>query len=390
MRGICRIKFQFYIFSVFFFIVTGILAFYLHSVRLYGLAQRISDNKISPNSAIQRFITQRFFSEPIKQETDYHPLYVDPERIFSGDHSWVSTLSAQRIRTVVATGDIMLARSVNKQVAERNNYLWPYIRILSILKNADATLINLESPLIPDCPLTDSGMIFCGDPRNINGLEYAGIDVANIANNHIGNYGPDGIRVTTDMLNNADIGISGTHRPFIKDIRGLKIGFIGFNDIGETPEIILPAQMKQIAESVKAASAISDLVVVSFHWGEEYTRQPNARQVQLAFHAINSGADIIIGNHPHWVQPVLRYGKGFIVFAHGNTIFDQMWSEETTVGVIGKYVLYDDILIDVEFIPIKIASFRQPYILDQTQSDMVLTMMRNESVKLEKNHINAQ
>lgn len=109
---------------------------------------------------------------------------------------------------------------------------------------------------------------------------------------------------------------------------------------------------------------------LAFHWGAEYVSVPQSAEgiapddpVEIAHLAVDAGADFIIGNHPHWVQAVELYRGKLIVYAHGNYIFDQMWSYETRVGVIGLYTFYDDKLVRVEFIPTIIEDYAQPRLL---------------------------
>jgi poly-gamma-glutamate synthesis protein (capsule biosynthesis protein) len=104
--------------------------------------------------------------------------------------------------------------------------------------------------------------------------------------------------------------------------------------------------------------------------------------IELAHAAIDAGADFIIGNHPHWVQGVEIYKGKWITYAHGNFIFDQMWSYETRVGVIGKYTFYDDTLIGVEFIPIRIDNYAQPNPMTGQERQDTLDIMKKDTADL--------
>jgi poly-gamma-glutamate synthesis protein (capsule biosynthesis protein) len=111
--------------------------------------------------------------------------------------------------------------------------------------------------------------------------------------------------------------------------------------------------------------------------------------IDIAHLAIDSGADLIIGNHPHWVQATEIYKRkpglgeaaasdeGWISYAHGNYIFDQMWSYETRVGVIGKYTFYDDQLIGVEFTPTLIDNYTQPIPMTGDERQSILDGMKS-------------
>lgn len=302
--------------------------------------------------------------------------------IFQSDHSWIATLSSENVRTIIATGDIIPARSVNFQTVSRNDFLWPYKNISEITKNADFTIANLESPLIRSCPLTNDGMIFCGDRRNVEGLVYAGIDAVNLANNHSTNYGREGIIDTENILTSNKIVFFGTENLAIINIRGLTVGLLGFNNIGSSGGLVQEANLEKIKKDIDFLKNITDIIIVSYHWGTEYTDLPTGWQKELARRSIEYGADLVIGNHPHWIQPVEVYQGKVIMYAHGNFIFDQMWSDRTEQGVIGKYVFYNTKLIDVQFIPIIIRDYGQAQIPDVVTSKNIIDNLKNNSIEL--------
>lgn len=278
--------------------------------------------------------------------------------------------------TLIATGDIIPARSVNTQTIKRNDFTWGWKNIAPILQEGDITLINLESPLIPNCPVTDEGMKFCGDQRHIEGLLSAGVDVVSIANNHVGNYGIEGVQETVRLLEkNAMRVIGGDKQPVTIQVKNVKVSFLAYNDIGYKEEGIAWAETQIMKQEIAEAKKQSDVVVVSMSWGVEYTREPSDRQQELAHIIIDAGADLIIGNHPHWIQTVEHYKEGYIMYAHGNTIFDQMWSEETKIGVIGKYTFLGKKLKEVEFIPTYIKNYGQPMLLTGELKEKVLQML---------------
>ena len=267
--------------------------------------------------------------------------------------------------TLVATGDLIPARSANAQIQRKEDPNWPFGNTMESLKSADITLVNLETPLLKDCPVTEEGFKFCGNSNNISGMVEAGVDIANLANNHLGNYGTLGINETKELLTENRIEYTGTGDVVYKTVKNATFAFLGYNDIGYNQEGISWADKDTIVNEVSLADKNADIVVVSFHWGTEYTQHPTQRQIDLAHFAIDNGADLIIGNHPHWVQSEEEYKGKFIKYAHGNFIFDQMWSEETKRGVIGKYVFEDKKLVEKVFIPVYISDYGQANILTQ-------------------------
>jgi poly-gamma-glutamate synthesis protein (capsule biosynthesis protein) len=312
----------------------------------------------------------------------YDPQPVNIDSIFLDDHSWTNMLPDKKTTTFVAVGDVMLGRSVNKYSVQSNNFSWHFEETKHLLNNADLTFINLESPFNKECNLTSEGMRFCSDTRNIQALQNAGIDIANLANNHIGDQGKEAMQLTQDLLNSYNIATTGTMSQTILKVNNITFAFIGYNDIPPKQNYINWADEEIIPIDVKQASTNADVVVVSFHWGVEYQSNPTARQKALAYLAIDSGADLVIGHHPHWIQPVEVYKNKLIVYSLGNFVFDQMWSQKTREGVVGKFVFYEDQIIDAEFIPILIENPGKPTIATNTSKDKILNELSTLSKSL--------
>ena len=274
--------------------------------------------------------------------------------------------------TLLFGGDVMLGRSVNTRMIKYQDFLWPFQKISALLSSADLSIINLESPFRSGCRPTDGGMVFCADPRSVEGLVTAGIDVVNIANNHIFNQGQEGIDETIAILNNNNIAFVGadprvrpTNDPRVDPqkstftLKNTKITFLGFPDIASVSQEIATATPDNIRAQISAAKKDSDLVIATFHWGNEYSHR-SLHQVELAHLAVDSGADVVIGHHPHWVQEVETYLGKPIYYSLGNLVFDQMWSEETRTGLVVKLNFSGSTLISQEQIPIKIFDYGQP------------------------------
>lgn len=309
---------------------------------------------------------------------------LDLNDIFNPNYKIDPGLSRDELRTIIVSGDVIPARSVNSQVLKYKDFTWPYLKTADITKNADITFINLETPIIENCPVTSEGMIFCGDSKNIEGLKYAGVDVVSLANNHAGNYGEKGVEETIKLLDDNGIKSTGTAKSnlSIVNLRGINFAFLGYNDITKFQPGVSNVDEEKIKKEIREAKNQAEVVVVTFHWGEEYKDQPDDRQRYLGHLAVDAGADLVIGNHPHWIQPVEIYQNKLIAYAHGNFVFDQMWSQETKEGVIGKYTFYKSQLIDIKFIPIQIENYGQPYILSDNKRDRILNEMFAKSIKL--------
>ena len=302
----------------------------------------------------------------------FHPSYVVPR-------------DPSKIRTMIVTGDIIPARGVNYFATIRHDFLWPFRPTAAYTSNADVTFVNLETPLFAGCPVNpNSGFTFCGDARFVNGLSLMGADVANLANNHTSNYGAEGITATEQLLNSHGILTTGEGPVAVLDVRGIKFGFIGFNGVGRAID------REAVKEGIARARQQADVVVVQFHWGKEYERQPMPDRavptpddpVTIGHLAIDWGADIVIGNHPHWYQGVEVYHGKLITYAHGNFVFDQMWSEETREGVIGTYTFYGTQLVAATWKPYRIYDYGQPVFMNAKDSATALQTMEAASDQL--------
>lgn len=268
----------------------------------------------------------------------------------------------QRI-TIVATGDVLLGRSINFRMVRDNNFNWPFEKVADVLREADFSFINLEGPLFENCPPTQTGMVFCGDRKAASGLVFAGVDACNLANNHILNYGEDGLKETIDILSQNNIGVFGGEKILRKNIKGVNFSFLGFNEVG-LGQRAYEDLLLNVAEKIRQEKEFSDVVVVSFHWGNEYTEDISPRQKQLGYLAIDSGADIVVGHHPHWVQSKEVYKDKPIYYSLGNFVFDQMWSQKTREGLIVSFEFEGKNLLGEKEFPVLIEDFGQPLILN--------------------------
>lgn len=291
-----------------------------------------------------------------------------------GDNvSMVDDLPQQHIREVLLGGDVMLGRSVGFNIVRHQDFSYPVIHIGERLRKADATIVNLENPIVENCPLVTEGMIFCSSPGTVSTLQFMGVDLVNLANNHTLNYGEDGLEQTKSFLENSDIAYTGTGELGVIDVRGLKIGVLGYLQLGGTQGVLEEADLESVREDVEAAGDDVDVLLVNFHWGAEYVPNPTTYQRQLAFAAVDAGADVVFGHHPHWVQGMEIYDGRPIFYSLGNLVFDQMWSQETREGMVVSLSFYKDSLLEVQLFPIFMEDFAQPVWMPRGYGNAVLS-----------------
>jgi poly-gamma-glutamate capsule biosynthesis protein CapA/YwtB (metallophosphatase superfamily) len=260
--------------------------------------------------------------------------------------------------TLILTGDVMLGRSVMSQSINKKNFNYPFLKVANELKKADVTAVNLENPIVVNCPTTNEGMIFCADSKMMSGLNFAGVDLVTLANNHTKNYGKNGLTQTEKYLKEAQIDFIGVDNLAIKTVNKTKFGFLGFDFVSDKPN---DSDYELIRNSKKEV----DVLVVMVHWGVEYMDKPTQTQKDMAKKIIEAGADVIAGSHPHWVQN-MEYIEGKPVFySLGNFVFDQPWSEPTKNGLAVKLYFKDKKLEKIKDMPVYIKNLGQPEWVNQ-------------------------
>jgi poly-gamma-glutamate synthesis protein (capsule biosynthesis protein) len=291
--------------------------------------------------------------------------------------------------SVVAVGDIMLSRHVGAKIDEAGDPSLPFAKVKEILDGADITFGNLECPLSSsDIPIRE-GLVFRCLTKYVSGLKNAGFDVLSTANNHSFDQGPDNLEFTIDYLKSVDILPVGTFKQSqlsnsmeldssIK--KGDTIfGFLSYsytarNDGGKSrhDQIATMHDLEQLKSDIQNLEPQSDIVVVSMHAGTEYVRTPNAEQVSFAHAAIDAGADVVIGHHPHWVQTIEIYRGKPVFYSLGNFVFDQMWSQDTREGLMIRLNIKDKKLKNAELLPVVIDNYCCPRPADEAESQAIL------------------
>jgi hypothetical protein len=249
------------------------------------------------------------------------PTLVEPAGQIAGE-----MMAAGKVVQIRAVGDVMLGRSVQARTIRYGDWVWPFGETAGYLRETDMTIGNLENPLTYECPETNEGMIFCGRAEMAEGLTAAGFDVVSLANNHAHNYGARGLAETEEILTSRKITGLQPYETSVYGAGAMDVGVMGLDDV----TMRVNTDLATAALSTMSA----DLKVVIIHWGDEYQDQPNERQVKLGRELVDGGADVVIGAHPHWVQPVEEYRGRLIFYSLGNFVFDQMWSDETRQGGI--------------------------------------------------------
>lgn len=271
-------------------------------------------------------------------------------------------------------GDIMLSRTVNAKMQAYDDYAWPARLIASSTANADISVFNLESPFLKNSNYTvlTGSFAFKANPLAIQTLKLLGADVISLANNHLLNAGKQGVIDTLDILSENNILSVGAglneeqaRKAAIIEKDEWRLAFLSYaypNDYSvatETRAGIATMDIDNLKEDIKSLKEEVDLVIVLMHAGIEYVSFPQKDQVDFAHSAIDFGADLVIGHHPHWPQTWEIYNDKAIFYSLGNFIFDQMWSKGTSQGLLAEIVFQPDLSAQARLIPIIIQDYGQ-------------------------------
>ena len=292
--------------------------------------------------------------------------------------------------TLIAVGDIMLSRSVEQLMVKQNDFTLPFSSLASLTKNADITFGNLETAILPGRQINTGEFMFRTSPKSVTGLNLGGFDVVSLANNHTPNFGLDGLKSTFSNLDKAGIKFVGAgidsqaaSQPVITEKQGIKFGFLAY--VYQQPANYQAAanhpgvnfmDLAKLKTDVKILKPQVDFVIVSMHAGTEYVPEPNQEQIDFAHAAIEAGASLVIGSHPHVVQTVQKYKDGYIFYSLGNFIFDQLWSDDTQQGLMAKVSFSPKQIDDIEFIPVQINKNFAPQLASATTTQKIINRLK--------------
>lgn len=303
--------------------------------------------------------------------------------------------------SIAITGDVMFARNM-AGVLNLNSS--PFAGVSNVTSKVDLLIINFENAA------TTSGVAVKGDvplkcdPIYVPLAKANNRTVATLANNHVFDYGVNGMRETVKVLKeNGIIPIgageneSSAHNATTLSINGRKITIINYMDSENFKEYsynVIPYAngsspgysayniddaKKQIAEARKNGS---DLIIVSIHFGNEYSRSPNSNQIKIAHQLIDAGADGVIGSHPHVTQGIEMYKGKPICYSLGNFIFDQS-NPATHIAYFVKIELVNNTGILTVY-PVKISGYL-PYFMSPSEGKALLQELNPQCKELKIN-----
>lgn len=288
----------------------------------------------------------------------------------------VANIASPKTYKIIFAGDIMLDRGVEQMIKTNGkNYDFPFSKIKKDL-DADIVFANLESMISDKGRNIGSIYSFRADPEAIDGLKNSGFDIVSLANNHAFDYDREAFEDTMNRLTDAGIAYTGAgfnkeeaHSAKIIELDDFKVGFLGYTEFlypysfaTEDRSGITELSQENLKRDIVKAKNEVDFLVITFHCGDEYQPEPNQNQTIWSGLAIDYGADMIIGHHPHVTQPIKKYNDKYIAYSLGNFVFDQYFSEETMSGFLFEVEVQDGMVTNAKKKHYKLNEYYQPEI----------------------------
>ena len=291
---------------------------------------------------------------------------------------------------ISAVGDIMLAGRW-APLLRKNGYDHPFKGVRSALALGDINIANLESPIAAGGhEYVGKKFRFRAEPKVAQAIRAAGFNLVTLANNHSMDFGGEALTETLQHLSDngiawigAGINLSDSRKMALYTVKGKRIAFLGYSltqptefFAGQGRPGTAPGYEKLVAADVTSARSQADYVIVSFHWGKEASSAVQGYQRAAAHKAIEAGADVIIGHHPHVLQGIERYKSGIIFYSLGNFTFA---SKSTTADVSAIIRLkLSDGRREAEIIPLDVLHRRvgfQPHLLTGERGAAVIEQL---------------
>ncbi|MDW7674704.1 MAG: CapA family protein [Bacillota bacterium] len=301
--------------------------------------------------------------------------------------------------TINAVGDCSIGNDEKYPYLNSFNYIFEKVNrdysfflknVRPIFEKDDLTIANLETTLTNTTNRMKKRFNFKGDPSYVKILNEGSVEVVNVANNHIYDYLQAGYIDTIINLEKAGLKYFGSdvfpefkyENKLIEEIKGLKVGFLGYIC---WPKLDI---RKKLKEDLAYMRENTNLIIVSFHWGKEFNNYPTSSQRKIAYYAIDNGADLILGHHPHVIQGIENYKNKNIIYSLGNFCFGGQinFKDKDTFIYQHTFTFNDDVLIKEtnEVIPCAISSLKnknncQPIPLEGKDKIRVLRRIKKYS-----------
>lgn len=270
---------------------------------------------------------------------------------------------------LLAVGDVNCAHWITP-ILDASGTSYPYKNIKHLLSTGDLVIANLEAPFCEKGEPYPKNFVFKVPARHADVLKDGNINLVSLANNHILDYGIPGLVTTIETLKKASIFFAGAgenindaYKPAFFRLKNMDIAFFSFSmtfpksfwATDSTGGTAYP-YFSIIKDSISAYRSRADFIIASFHWGKELTSIPKDYQRRMAHFVINSGADLIIGHHPHVLQGIEIYKEKYIFYSLGNFVFAS-YSNKAIDSMILEADLTKAGIKNIRIIPINVNNY---------------------------------
>lgn len=326
-----------------------------------------------------------------------------PEPVYQADGSIEITLTA--------VGDVTIGRNVQHKGTsifekelkkQKNDPNFIFRNVKDIFESDDLTIANFEGVLADTYSIPSSkknnDFLFLASPEYAQVLSNNGVEAVTMENNHIGDFGEDGINNTIAAMESAGVVWANKNHMAVFETQGIRIGMLAYQIVPplRSDEMQADELQARVASDIALAKQTCDIVTVSFHWGKELDYSPRNespyRQVTLGRAAIDAGADLVLGHHSHRINPIEKYNGKYIVYSLANCSFagNNKPSDMCTFIFQCKFRIRDGEIVDNPFriIPCRISSRRDyndfaitPYTETENIKTVISTLTKRDNIK---------
>ncbi|HWP81167.1 MAG TPA: CapA family protein [Bacteroidota bacterium] len=301
--------------------------------------------------------------------------------------------------SLIAFGDVNLGRAVGQELL-KGDLDYPFAQARPLVTSADIVFVNLESQLSEQGGETQHpkyNLIFCGPPEGAKALRHFGVTVVSTANNHAFDYGLKGLRETIDYVTAEGMRYVGTSKdstelfaPAIIESNGVRVGFVAYTEfvnmkLGWQGRIAV-FEEPRVQREIERLRATVDVVVASYHGGNEYVDTPHRRTLRNLRLLAEAGADVVIGHHPHVPQGIERHKGTLIAYSLGNFVFYQPqrhWTQRGfALNVKFRKSLGTTRPVDARIVPLMAGKQPSPMILESERASLLERLQRLSTVPI--------
>ena len=332
-------------------------------------------------------------SNPVSESEEKPADELEPTKEAGKEEKLINSAAKEAV-TMHFAGDVQFSGKVEDLLLKKG-FDYPYQHLGSLFTDDDLTFINLETPVTSGgVAAQNKSFVYKSSPKALKSLAAAGVDVVNLANNHILDQGVKGLTDTLTHLKDNKLGYVGAglnrkeaYSPVYYEKNGIKIALLGFTRVipeanwraeAGKPGVADAYNSTEAIKAIKQANKEADLVIVMAHWGQERHTTPDENQKKLGYEFIDAGADLVIGGHPHVLQGLESYKGKWIAYSTGNFIFSRSAIAETWKTAIFEATCQKDGNCSMKLLPYH-AELAQPVPMNKKEGAALLREIQSRS-----------